>query len=190
MKNITGAGIILVLATLSISGCTNGNAKPFENNEIVFAYPESWVNSADFWPPTFRFNYEYSYDHDLDAQEVAFFIDPDSSTPNEKYTTWVKIEKKPIPSDSSLKNEFNKIYNNNFSSYKIISNQSLRLGMNTTAYEIVYQKYLGEQLYQVRDVWQEKNGTIYIITCWTLHSNHQKAQGYFQKVINTLHIKE
>lgn len=190
MKNIISGALILVIITISISGCTNGNHKHFENDEITFLYPETWVNASDFWPSKFGFDYKYSHDPDLDAQEVAFVVDPNSSTSKEKYTTWVKVEKKVMPSNSSLEREFNETYNNNFSSYKTISNQSLRLGMNTTAYEMVYQKYHGALVYQVRDVWQAKNGTIYIISCWTTPENYQKAQGYFQTVINTLHIKE
>jgi hypothetical protein len=191
MKNViaTCGSIILVLATLSISGCTNGNYQNFETDEITFAYPEKWVNSSNFWASHFGFNYIYAQDPDLDAQELAFVLDPDSATKNEKYTTWLKVEKKVKTSDSSLEQVFNETYGNQFTSYKKISNQSTRLGMNTTAYEIVYQKYHGNLLYQVRDVWQEKKGSIYIISCWTLPSNYQKVNGYFQTVINTLHIK-
>lgn len=189
MKNIIGVGILLVLATVSISGCTNGNYKNFETDEIVFAYPEKWVNSSYFWPSHFGFDYNYVNDPDLSAQELAFVLDPNSSTNNEKYTTWVKVKKRTITSDFSLEQAFYETYDKNFTSYKIISNQSTRLGMNTTAYEIIYQKYRGELLYQVRDVWQEKNGSIYIISCWTLPSNYQTTNGYFQTVINTLQIK-
>lgn len=189
MKNIISGAIILIIITLSVSGCTNGHDKTFDNDEIIFEYHQSWVNASYFWPHSFGFNYTYGNDPDLDAQEVAFVLDPHSATSNEKYTTWLKVEKKAMSPDSSMETVLNESYNKNFSSYKSISKYT-RLGLNTTAYEIRYQKYQGGLLYQVMDVWQEKNGTIYIISCWSLPENYETSRGYFQDAITTLHIKE
>ncbi|WP_287382356.1 PsbP-related protein, partial [Methanobacterium sp.] len=56
------------------------------------------------------------------------------------------------------------------------------------SYELVYQKYRGENLYQVKDVWFAGRENVYIISCWTLPLNYQKNENKFQVIIDSFTV--
>ena len=190
---------ILVLIIVSSSGCIefNGNqsnAKNFQNNEILFNYPSTWVSFSDFWPSNFGFSYIPSEDHNLNTTEITGVLDPKSNTPMEKYTTSVKIETK--KSSGNLKEDFDAAYSSLSRSsqasgallFQEISERNLTVD-GVTAYEKVYKIPHGEPYYQIRDVWLDKNGKIYIISCRAFPNNFNQSQNDFDTIINSFHVK-
>lgn len=191
MKISSFTFIFLMLLTVSISGCAHPrdevNGEEYRTGEIFFQYPSGWNTFYEFWSSDFDFNYTPQYYPDLDAEEVAGVLDPASSTPHEKYTTWVKVYKKSLPAGSSLESVFSASYPQNSSSFKIITNTSVEIRGNNS-YELVYQKYRGENLYQVKDVWFAGRENVYIISCWTLPLNYQKNENKFQVIIDSFTV--
>jgi sulfatase maturation enzyme AslB (radical SAM superfamily) len=175
--------IVIILTILSLivlsSGCTDsGGNKSYENNEISFDYPAGWETSSNFY-----------YDRVLNASEVAEILDPESGDFQLKYTTLVRIERKNMTSGQNLKQIFNNTYSAfNQSNIQFISENNTTVD-GAIAYEKVYKMPHGEPWYQIRDVWLEKNGKIYIICCWTLPGNFEKVQKDFDMIINSFHVK-
>ncbi len=191
MKISSYAFIFLMVLTVSISGCAHHgdevNGEEYRTGEIFFQYPAGWNTFYEFWSSDFDFNYIPQYYPDLDTEEVAGVLDPASSTPHEKYTTWVKVYKKSLPAGSSVESVFSASYPQNSSSFKIITNTSVEIRGNNS-YELVYQKYRGENLYQVKDVWFAGRENVYIISCWTLPLNYQKNENKFQVIIDSFTV--
>jgi PsbP-like protein len=190
---------ILVLILVSSSGCIdfNGNqsnTKNFQNNEISFNYPSTWVSFSDFWPSNFGFSYNLSEDQNLNTTEITGVLDPKSNTPLEKYTTSVKIEEK--NSSGNLKEDFDATYSSlskssrasGTSLFHEISEGSLTVD-GVTAYEKVYKIPHGEPYYQIKDVWLDKNGKIYIISCRAFPNNFNQSQNDFNTIINSFQVK-
>ena len=191
--------IPILLILVSISGCiefkeNQSNTKSFENNEISFSYPSSWVSFSDFWPSNFGFLYNPSLDQKLNATVITGVLDPKSNTPVEKYTTSVDIETK--NTSGTLKDAFDGTYSSLSQSSKAsgsslfqeISERILTVD-GVTAYEKVYKIPHGEPYYQIRDVWLDKNGKIYIISCRAFPNNFNQSQNNFDLIINSFHVK-
>jgi PsbP-like protein len=189
--------ILLILVSISGYIKINGNqsnTKSFQNNQISFSYPSIWVSFSDFWPSNFRFSYNHSVDKKLNAIVITGVLDPKSNTPLEKYTTSVDIETK--NTSGTLKNAFDGTYASlsqssmasGASLFQEISERILTVD-GVTAYEKVYNIPHGEPYYQIRDVWLDKNGKIYIISCRAFPNNFNKSQNDFDLIINSFHVK-
>lgn len=171
--------VTILFFIVFVSGCIDsGVNKNYENDEIAFNYPANWKTSSNFY-----------YDRILNASEVVEVLDPESGDFQLKYTTLVRIERKNMIPDQNLKQVFNDTYSSfNQSNIQFLSEKSTTVD-GVIAYEKIYKMPHGEPWYQIRDVWLEKNGKIYIICCWTLPGNFEKAQKEFDMIINSLNIK-
>ncbi len=58
-----------------------------------------------------------------------------------------------------------------------------------TAYEKGYKRPHGEPWYQMRDVWLEKDGEDYILSCWAIPDDFDEAQEDFNLIIESFHVK-
>jgi PsbP-like protein len=191
--------IPILFILISTSGCIDfkgdlANTKSFQNKEIYFSYPSSWVSFSDFWPSNFGFSYKPSTDQELNATVITGVLDPKSNTPIEKYSTSVKIETK--NNSGTLKETFDNTYSSLSHSSKasgksLFQNISERILTvdGVSAYEKVYKIPHGEPYYQIRDVWIYKNGKIYIISCRAFPNNFNQSQNDFDIIINSFHVK-
>jgi hypothetical protein len=179
--------IILFISTITVSGCLN-TPKYFENNDFSFKYPEGWKTYTEFWPANFGFNFKTSKDKELNLEEVTGVLDPQSSTKFEKYTTSVIIKKRNLPQGSSLQNIYKNSYSNISNSTTFLNESTITID-GVTAYSKIYKKGLGESLFQIKDIWLEKNGNIYVISCRALFGNFEKSQDNFDVIINSFHVK-
>jgi hypothetical protein len=169
------------------SGCLN-TPKYFENNEFFFNYPDKWNTYTSFWPNAFGFDFKPSHDKELNLKEVNGVLDPGSSTPFEKYTTSVTIKKRNLPQSTSLKDVYNDTYSNMSNSITFLNDSNITVD-GTNAYFKIYKKNSGESLFQIKDIWLEKNGTIYVISCKTLSGNFGEALDNFDVIIKSFHVK-
>jgi hypothetical protein len=155
----------------------------FENDEISFDYPEGWQALSEFWP-----EYQPGHDERLDADQLIGVADPASSTPWEKYTTSVSVERKEMPADASLQDVLEQAYLKNTDLVVAIS-EGTAVVDGVTAYERVYKMPHGEPWFQIRDLWLEQGGRIYILSCWALPNNFDEAQSDFDTIIQSFHVK-
>jgi hypothetical protein len=161
---------------------SNDQTNHFENDEISFDYPGDWQTLSWFWP-----EYQPGHNEYLDADQLIGVADPASSTPWEKYTTSVSVERKEMPAGSSLQDVFEQAYQNIDQAVAISEGTAVVDGV--TAYERVYKLPHGEPWFQIRDLWLEQGGTIYIISCWALPSHFDEAQADFDIITASFHVK-
>lgn len=180
--------LILFVSLLLSCGCVESNS--YNDQEISFNYPSHWMTFTDFWPNTYGSPYKASIDRNLNATEIMGVLNPRTTSNQLKYSTSVKIEKKNMT--NNLKDTFDQTYNSlkqdKGELYQEISQKTFMVD-GVVAYEKVYKIPHGEPWFQVRDVWIEKNGMIYILSCWCIPEDFNKSQDDFNLIINSFHVK-
>jgi len=191
---------VLLSCFLLTSGCSSGQGnnddrnkeeqkkengtslKHYSSNGVSFDYPDDWGPISQVFP-----KYEMQHDPELNADELAIIVDAGSSTgQGEKYSVSVHIMKRDLPSGVSLKSLFDQTYEDK--SYVMISDDTATIN-GIQAYIKVYKKPHGEPWYQVKDVWLEKDGEVYIISCWALPSGFAELQDKFNIIIDSFTIE-
>lgn len=170
---IAGSYLIITLFTvsvISISGCLS--SAHFENSEISFDYPSTWKTGKII---------------DLPGAVVGV---------SESSQVDVKVYKNKTPTGSSLKEVYdksvaNKSLNMETYCYRQISNKTIAVD-GREAYESVFQ--IGCNSTQtrqiIREVWLEKNGYIYTITCTVIPPEDFQSKNHaFDLIISSFHVK-
>jgi hypothetical protein len=135
---------------------------PLVNPLFTIEVPEGWqaFSSLDIpsnLPPL-----------DLHAEVLGVIVDTSAvlHTSQQDYFTYtVFFLRKPIPGDSSLEEVYQQTYENIVLAYpnEIKENQTGLSG--EPALERVYPYFSGEPRYDIRDLWLEKDGFAYILSC-------------------------
>ena len=146
--------------------------KHFENDKFSFDYPGGWRTLSESWPA-------------LQPSNDVGVADPGSSTMFEKYLTSVTILTKELPLDSSLEAMMAETDPQGEGEVSV----STTIVDGVAAYERVYEKFRGEPLHWIREIWLQKGDRIYIISCWTTPGRVEKAQVDFNMIIESFHVK-
>lgn len=143
--------------------------KHWENEEFSFDYPWDWRTLEEIWGP----------------EAESGVADPGTATPWEKYLTSVRIEEQLLPAGSTLEAVF--------AQTDPQAEGEISLATSTVhgvaGYERVYEKFHGEPLRKIREVWLEKGGTIYIIHCWSTPGHFDEAQADFDLIVGSFRVK-
>jgi len=111
--------------------------------------------------------------------------DPGTATPWEKYLTSVRIEEQALPKGSTLEAVFEETDPR--------AEGEISEGTTTVdggvAHERICEKFLGEPLRKIREVWREKGGTIYVISCWSTPGHFDEAQPDSDVIIASFCVK-
>ncbi len=173
---------VVLVATLFTAACSlcplcgvlglgggPGPDKHWESEKFSFDYPRGWRTLAEIW-----------------GQHADIGVaDPGTRTPWEKYLTSVKIEMRELPEGSTLEGVFKET---DPEAEREISQGTTTVD-GVVAYERVYEKFHGEPLRKIREVWLEKEGTIYIIRCWSTPGHFDEAQADFDLIIGSFRVK-
>jgi hypothetical protein len=162
--------IILFIFAIMISGCIN--PQHYDENGISFNYPSNW---------------ETGVIADLPGAVVGVSESGGQAD--------VKIFKKKMPADSNLETVYNDSVNNRTRQldeycYQKISSKTIMVG-GIPAYEIIYQTGCNstQTREKVREVWLEKNGYIYIITCTVIPPEDFPEKNLaFDEIIDSFHV--
>lgn len=161
--------ILSILAVIMISGCTT--SKHYDDHGVSFNYPANW-QVGDIY--------------DLPGAVVGV---------SENSQVDVKILKRNIPADSNLESLYNQSVSNQTNSFNKYCYQQLSSKKITVdgqvAYENIYQ--LGcnstQTRQKIREVWLEKNGHIYIISCTSIPPEiYSNKSRYFDIIISSFHV--
>ena len=173
--------VVLVLALFSAAcslcplcgvlglGDGPGPDKHWENEEFSFDYPRGWRTLSEIWG----------------QQADVGVADPGTATPWERYLTSVRIEKQALPQGSTLE----EVLEQTDPQAEGEISQGTSTVDGVVAYERIYEKFHGEPLRKIREVWLEKGGTIYIIHCWSTPEHFEEAQADFDLIIGSFHVK-
>lgn len=173
--------VVLVVALFS-AGCTfcplcgilglgddSSVPKRWENEEFSFDYPGDWRTLYEIW-----------------GQEADIGVaDTGTATPWEKYLTSVRIETQALPEGSTLEAVFEE---SDPQAERVISEGTTTVD-GVVAYERVYEKFHGEPLRKIREVWLEKGGTIYVIHCWSTPGHFDEALADFDLIVGSFRVK-
>jgi hypothetical protein len=143
--------------------------KHWENEQFSFDYPGHWRTLVEIW-----------------GEEAEIGVaDPGTATPWEKYLTSVRIEARELPPGSTLKEAFE---GTDPQAEGEVSEATTTVD-GVVARERLYEKFHGEPLRKIREVWLEKDGNIYIIHCWSTPGHFDEAQADFEVIIGSFHVK-
>lgn len=174
------ASFCICLGLFMLWGTNQPAIRHFENDDFSFDYPGGWRTFSEIWS-----SYEPGYDEALDANELTGVALPGLSRS-------VRIESREVPPGSSLKEVYEQTYQGTWIREYVKSN-TVSEGTITVdgvkAYEKVYKRPHGEPWYQMRDVWLEKGGRIYILSCWATPNSFDEAQEDFNLIIDSFHVK-
>ena len=173
--------VVLVVALFSV-GCSlcplcgflglgdySSVPKHWESEEFSFDYPGDWRTLSEIW-----------------GQEADIGVaDPGTATPWEKYLTSVRIEEQVLPPGSTLQEVLEQT---DPQAEGEISERTTTVD-GAVAYERVYEKFHGEPLRKIREVWLEKGGTVYIIHCWSTPGHYDEAQADFDLIVGSFRVK-
>ena len=194
MKRLSGVTILLLaslLATLTLAFSLCGlpglfgrgdesTSKHFENDEFSFDYPGDWQTFSEMWS-----TWGPSHDKTLDAEELVGMA-------LSGYSRSFRLERKDLSPDSTLKEVYEQSYQNSWIR-EYVEENTISEGTTTvdgvTAYEKVYKRPHGEPWYTMREIWLEKDGRSYILSCWAYPNAFDEAQEDFNLIIESFHVK-
>lgn len=185
VKRLILAGICVLVALVGVVACSaspGGAFRRFENGEILFEYPRDWESFAQIWT-----DFKPGHDVELDADLVVGVADTGTAVVFERFTTSVRVLSREMPADSSLGEVVEQAYRD-MSIEEAISEDTTAVD-DVTAYEWVYLKFYGERLYRFREVWLEKGGQIYIVSCRSTPDAVDEAEEDFNAIIGSFHVK-
>jgi len=174
--------IAVVLATLTTVACgacpllgvlglgdDPSATKQWEDEDFSFDYPGDWRTLAEIW-----------------GQGADIGVaDPGTATPWERYLTSVRIEERVLPPGATVEEVFNAA---DPQAERVVS-EGVTTVNGRVAYERVYEKYHGEPLRKIREVWLEEGGAIYVIHCWSTPGHFDEAQTDFDLIIGSFRVK-
>lgn len=163
-------GLVLI-SVIALSGCLS--SKHFQKDGISFDYPSNWKIGEIY---------------DLPGAVVGV---------SESSQVDVKIFKKQIPTDSSLKEVYYTSIANHSTTlekycYQQISNKTIAID-STIGYDTVFQIGCNstQTRQKIREVWLERNGYIYIIQCTVIPPEiFPSKNAAFDEIINSFHVKQ
>lgn len=198
------ASVLIVVAVLSVTSFVTSaptyvtygqNIKHYNDSEISFNYPENWIIS-NYENPVETFFSSKPQNltitrHDSDWQNSSSAVNQENCAPDPSNPTMTTVN---IKRENSLSPNItleNAYRSNDFypvieqsPGYTFISQKSIMVD-GAAGYEFIY----GNQLDQYYDVWFEKNGKIYSITCETLKESFDAEKKNFDMIVNSFHVK-
>ncbi|MHB1296265.1 MAG: PsbP-related protein [Anaerolineae bacterium] len=147
-----------------------------EHDEFAFDYPADWANRAERYP-----DYTPHYP-EFDTDEPAHV----SKTPA---TFWVGT--RALPADSTLETLFRGIYADMKEKellVKVIGEEETTVD-GRPALGITYEQFWGEPLVRQRDLWIEKDGRVYVLSCRSQPSTFDAAIVQCDAIVETFELK-
>ncbi len=177
-RSVVGLAIVCLMAAGAACQTGGGSAGHIETDEIAFDYPGGWQ------PPS----YQGGHNPEFDADELVAVADMSTSTPWERYTTSVEVMMREIPGGSSLTDVYDQVYAAMPSVRGPITEGTLTVD-GVTAYERIYEHPRGEPWYRIRDIWLERNGRIYILSCRATPGRFDATQAEFDVIIASFRVR-
>jgi hypothetical protein len=182
------AGVLTALLS-AVTACragipAEGNGH-FENDQFAFDYPAGWQTLDAIWGDRFT----PASENELGAREINGVADPATSTPWERYSVYCEVAVRELPAGRTLEEVYHEAYLTSPAAIEQVISETTLTVDGVTAYEYIYTQFWGEPLWQRRDVWLEKNGVIYILTCKALPNRFEERQADFDLIVNSFHVK-
>jgi hypothetical protein len=176
-------GVVVVgLLMASVACLSGGSGGHVDTGEIAFDYPDGWQSLSEIWP-----SYQGGHNPEFDADELTGAADTSRSL-TQRYTASVIVMTREIPDGASMADVYDQVYAAMPSVRGSITEGTLTVD-GVTAYERIYEHPSGEPWYRIRDIWLERNGRIYILSCRTLPGSFDAAQEDFDAIVASFHVE-
>ena len=180
MKRLNGF-FLVILIVLCLVACQPSGPGQFEHPAFSFTYPTNWQLMSELFE-----NYQVGQDYyDLGMQEIVMVTS--ARKPGES-GAYFAVASAPLPADSDLETVFHQTYAGIADQLRDVSEQTMRLG-EQQAYSITYQRPWGEPWWQFRDVWLEKDGTIYLLSFHAAPARFANSLDQFETILNQFILK-
>lgn len=171
------------------------NLKHYNDSEISFDFPQNWVISNYENPIETFFSSEPGNltitRHDSGSQNYPSNITQTNSAPdpsNPTMTTVTITKTDSLPSGITLENVYkaNGFYNlvEQTPGYTFVSQNRATVD-GAAGYDFIY----GDEMDKYYEVWFEKNGKFYGITCETLKESFDSEKNNFNTIVTSFHVK-
>ncbi|HOJ33007.1 MAG TPA: hypothetical protein PK975_05560 [Candidatus Hydrogenedentes bacterium] len=184
---LSGFLALVLLCPLCLGAPPRGQLQDlvtFQGDGFSLTYPSSWLPLNEIWE-----TYQFREDPFLHAQEIWGVADPGSRTRWEKYTTAVHVLRRQMPTGQTLRDVFHATYAAMPESCAVLYESESELH-GLPVLEKSYKRPRGESWYQFRDIWINKGGTIYIISCQVLPQGFQDANRAFSVILSSFFFGE
>ena len=171
------------------------NLKHYNDSEISFDFPQNWVISnyenpvETFFssePGNLTITRQDSVPQNYPSNVTQTNSAPDPSNPTMTTVTITKTDS--LPSGITLEDAYktNGFYNlvEQTPGYAFVSQNQVTVD-GAAGYEFIY----GDDMDKYYEVWFEKNGKFYGITCETLKESFDSDKNNFDMIVNSFHVK-
>jgi hypothetical protein len=169
-------GPALALAALASAGwlCQIGGGSSmdhYDDGQIAFDYPGGWQTLEEIWGF---------------ASGVGV-VDPNSRTPFERYSVSFTVETWELPEGMTASDLMAQHLEQTVIETFITDGWVTVDGVD--AVEVIYQAYSGEPLWQVRELWLEQGGIVYVLTCKSFPDDYAGREAEFDAIIASFDVK-
>lgn len=153
-----------------------GAARTFEHERFTFEYPSHWTNREDRYPGFIQPNPEFGTEEpvSVSGDGLGFFIGLRS-----------------LPEGSDLQTLVEETYARLLEGDAI--EEMISEGEGTVdglpALERVYKRFWGEPLVEQRDLWVERDGQVYVVSCRASPNGFEAAMPLCDQVLAGLYLK-
>ncbi|NPV06736.1 MAG: hypothetical protein HPY83_02080 [Anaerolineae bacterium] len=154
----------------------DGATRVLEHEEFSFEYPASWTNRADRYPGFVQPNPEFGTEEPalVSGSGLGFFVGLRS-----------------LPEGTDLATLFADTYDRLVAReliLKVVAQGETTLD-GRAALEITYERFWGEPLVRQRDLWVEKDGRVYIVSCRAHPGRFEEGSESFERLLSSFHLR-
>lgn len=151
--------VVLLCLLLILTACSSSDLDQnlYETDEFTFAIPDNWKTMQQVWGDDAVSGQEYK---DLGVNEIITIQYPDGKGKGKVFFTVASAQLEP---GENLETFISSVYQSTSPEIEEASQSNYDNG-DLTGYEWVYKRPWGEPYWKFRDVWLEKDGSIYLLS--------------------------
>jgi hypothetical protein len=172
-----------LLLIVSMAGCLPSNAaRTFEHEAFTFTIPAGWQTMEEVWKRPMPAGQAY---YDLGVQEIVMIQYP--AEPG-KGVAFFAVASAPLAEGQDLEKRFTETYQALAPAIRQATTRSFARG-ELSGYEITYTRPWGEPWWQFRDIWLEKDGMVYVLSCHAQPDAFATYAGVCEQIIDSFRFR-
>jgi hypothetical protein len=172
------------MIAILLVGCSfSTKPRTFENETFSFTIPAHWKTIEEIWDiPDSSGQDSYS----LGVQEIVTIQYP---TIKGKGKAYFLVASSPLQNGQDLESRLNQAYQTTTPEVENVEIRSFDRN-ELSGYEITYKRPWGEPWWKFRDIWLEKNNTVYVLSFHAPPDSFDKYNDIFEEIIGSFQFKD
>lgn len=162
---------------------TTTEARTFENEIITFTIPAGWKTREEVWGQPASLEQDYK---GLGVKELIMVQYPPERGQGKAFFV---VASSPLASGQDLESRFTQAYQMAVPAIEDASRQLFKQG-KLSGYEITYRRPWGESWWQFRDIWLEKDTTIYVLSFYASPNSFETYSDAFDQILESFQFKD